>query len=310
MAKPRRPARRPSREQGEITPGVREEARHRVFMGRWAKAIIELGTLRTVEVKALLEQGRRELGITEDSLDPYPGLPWEHAIKLDALRRPMSWSCSRCRLDAPAVTQTVRQFIDPISIEYARQTRAADTEINRTVTRTEDIADTHNERAVKTQVRSTVAADASIPDLAAAFLINKEQGISNATKNTFIKRNIALIKIDGGGGVLPIPREHVKRMTRILDLGIRRNTSHVSIARELRELNGITARRSRTIAIDQINKHNSAMSRTRHNQMGFDFYFWHNQGDGKVRPEHEERQGIEFAYARPPPDGNPGEPVR
>lgn len=285
---------RPNRAPGEIVPGVREEARHRAFMGKWARVATGLTTLRVADVKTMLEAGRVELGIREDSPDPYRGLSFKDAL----------------RMDAPTTSQTVQRFMEPITIEYQRQTNQADAESRAAVTETEDIANDRNEKAVKRNVALNVAADASIPDLAAPFLISKEQGISNATIKRWINRNISLIKIDGGGRVPPIPREHFAKVRRILDLGIRRNTNHVDVARQLAGQNGITKRRARTIAIDQINKHNSSMTRTRHAQMGIKTYFWNHQGDLKVRDEHLERGGVEFEYAKPPPDGNPGEPVR
>lgn len=278
-------------------------------MGKWARVAIGLGELKVRDVKELVESGRSELGLRDDSRDPYPGMDFEHALKLDAIVRPLPWIIGG-RIDGPTVTETVQQFVDPITIEYARQTDQQSGQITEAVTETEDIANLHNERVVRRQVAVEVAADASIPNIAAPFLISKEQGIPGSVVKRWIDRNISLIKVDGGGLVPPIPKQHFAEMRRILDLGIRRNTNHVDIARALRDLDGVTARRARTIAVDQVNKHSAAMSRTRHNQMDFRTYFWNNQGDQKVRPDHRARQGIEFEYAKPPPDGHPGQPVR
>lgn len=246
---------------------------------------IGLGRLRVAEVKALVEAGRSELGIRDDSRCPI-------------------------HMDAPAVSETVRQFMDPILLEYGRQVNQDAAENRTIVTGTEEISDLTNERQVSQSVRASVAADASIPDLVAPFIITKEQGIPASVSNRWIDKNLQLIRIDGKGTVPPIPKQHFKEMTKILDLGIRRNVNHVDLARQLRHLDGVTARRARTLAIDQLGSYHGRMAEIRHRQMGVSGYFWSTQGDGKVRPDHQAREGVRFEYSKPPSDGHPSQAIR
>jgi hypothetical protein len=44
--------------------------------------------------------------------------------------------------------------------------------------------------------------------------------------------------------------------------------------------------------------------------VGVERYIWRSVQDSRVRPEHAEYNGNEYGWDDPPPDGNPGQPVR
>lgn len=68
--------------------------------------------------------------------------------------------------------------------------------------------------------------------------------------------------------------------------------------------------RADLIARDQIGKLNGRMAQFRQQSAGIDRYIWRTSHDERVRPSHQLRDGKEFEWAKPPPDGNPGIPIR
>lgn len=68
--------------------------------------------------------------------------------------------------------------------------------------------------------------------------------------------------------------------------------------------------RADLIARDQIGKLNGRMTQFRQQSAGITRYIWRTSRDERVRPSHQERDGKEFEWAKPPSDGNPGIPIR
>ena len=71
-----------------------------------------------------------------------------------------------------------------------------------------------------------------------------------------------------------------------------------------------TAKRAKLIARDQTAKAVSQLNQIRNQNLGIEEYVWSSSGDSRVRPEHVAYDGLTFSWESPPPDGNPGEPVR
>lgn len=69
---------------------------------------------------------------------------------------------------------------------------------------------------------------------------------------------------------------------------------------------GITKRRARLIANDQIYKLNIALTSFRNQQLGIDYYEWDHTPQEHPRPEHIKRDGRLFRWDTPPWDGLPG----
>lgn len=68
--------------------------------------------------------------------------------------------------------------------------------------------------------------------------------------------------------------------------------------------------RAELIAVDQIQKANSALTMKRQADAGVTHYIWRGIMDGRERATHKAREGRRFAWNDPPPDGHPGQPVR
>lgn len=72
---------------------------------------------------------------------------------------------------------------------------------------------------------------------------------------------------------------------------------------------GVTKKRARLIANDQIYKLGIGLTAYRNQQLGILGYDWETQRDSHVRHTHRLRQGKRFLWSKPPPDGHPGYPV-
>lgn len=74
----------------------------------------------------------------------------------------------------------------------------------------------------------------------------------------------------------------------------------------LAEAMGITKRRARLIANDQMYKLGIALTAYRNQQMGIETYIWHHTPQTDPRPAHVARNLKVFRWSTPPPDGHPG----
>lgn len=118
----------------------------------------------------------------------------------------------------------------------------------------------------------------------------------------FISENVALIKSLGD-----TPLEQVEQLvTRAFATGAR----HETLASEIVARFGVAEDRAAVIARDQIGKLNGRISSDRHQRMGLSRFIWRDVGDRRVRPAHRHLSGTTWAYAAPPSEGLPGEPIQ
>ena len=96
----------------------------------------------------------------------------------------------------------------------------------------------------------------------------------------------------------------------IIRRGVMNGNSVAQLQKDIKEKYKTTDYRAKLIAQDQINKGNADLTRYRLDSVGVKEYIWRNVGDNRVRPEHVEYEGHQYAFDKPPPDGNPGQPVR
>lgn len=76
---------------------------------------------------------------------------------------------------------------------------------------------------------------------------------------------------------------------------------------EIIKRGGVSESRAELIARDQTLKLNAGVTRIRMQNAGIERYEWSTSLDDRVRPEHEDLEGLEFSWDDPPEPGNPGE---
>ena len=96
--------------------------------------------------------------------------------------------------------------------------------------------------------------------------------------------------------------DQVRRVVVAVCAGARR--SHA-----VRRATGISARKAKGIARDQIATLQGQVTQARQTRLGVKRYRWRTVGDARVRTTHRQREGEIFSWDRPPPDGHPGAPI-
>lgn len=118
----------------------------------------------------------------------------------------------------------------------------------------------------------------------------------------FVDENVKLIKT--------VPARYFERMQRLVEEAYSTGMRPETLAEKLQELDDISDSDAMRIARDQIGKLNAQFNEERLKSIGVDKYIWRTAKDNRVRDEHAEREGEEFAWNAPPPDGHPGEAIQ
>jgi len=165
-----------------------------------------------------------------------------------------------------------------------------------------------NERQFKMVVKSNTGLDlppvmpgSSSNALLGVSVFRDEPFLQPLAKN-WVKTNTDLIKT--------LPTKFHPELEGIVRRGVTNGTSVKDLTKQIRDRYGNTEYRAKLIAQDQINKGNADLTRYRLQQVGVTEYIWRSVQDNRVRPEHQEYNGNQYAFNKPPPEGNPGQPVR
>ena len=125
---------------------------------------------------------------------------------------------------------------------------------------------------------------------------SKEFSLKETTKlvrnemNAIIERNAALIKT--------IPSEIVERY-RSEVLNNIANLNQEALIHTFKSFEGISERRARTIARDQVQKAINDLQNAKAQQLGFNYYIWHTAQDSRVSDEHKRLEGRIYSFANP-----------
>ncbi len=119
--------------------------------------------------------------------------------------------------------------------------------------------------------------------------------------NAFVDANVGLIKDIG---------DQLATNIESVTLGaIESGMLHGDLATELEGRFGFAESRAALIARDQIGKAYGQINASRQGELGITHFTWRTMNDERVRAEHDALEGETFAYANPPDEGLPGEPV-
>lgn len=113
-----------------------------------------------------------------------------------------------------------------------------------------------------------------------------------------IRQNVSLIS--------NVNADTRNRIEQIIFDGFARRRTKRQITDALAKATGITKRRARIIASDQLHKLNIQMSAYRARQLGIERYKWVRTISKHERPAHLSRVGKIFRWDKPPDDGPPG----
>lgn len=197
------------------------------------------------------------------------------------------------------------ETIDNIIAEVLRITlNLAGLSINRLPGRFE-VVSRFNRVQFKAVVKANTGVD--LPDLTAprsALAINLYEGEPKlqAMAAGWISENTRLIK--------SIPEKMMGDIEGVLRRGIMQGKSVKALQDEIRARFPVSESKAKLIAQDQTLKLNGMLTEARLKSVGVTKYIWRTVRDNRVRHSHAEREGKEFSFDNPPPDGNPGQPIR
>lgn len=101
----------------------------------------------------------------------------------------------------------------------------------------------------------------------------KREGV-DAVMTSALQENVTL--------VTSLPDEYLKRIESIVYSGMQQGRYPTAIAKDLQEATGISWRRAKTIARDQVAKVNSAVDSERSQNLGIEYYEWSDSNDRRV----------------------------
>lgn len=119
--------------------------------------------------------------------------------------------------------------------------------------------------------------------------------------DSFAAENVKLVK--------SIPEQYIDRLGQVIQKEFRAGTDVREIAKQIQDTFDAPRNRAKTIARDQIGSLNGTLTQLRNQEMGIAEYTWLATMDERTRPAHAERDGQRFRWDKPPPDGNPGQPI-
>lgn len=108
----------------------------------------------------------------------------------------------------------------------------------------------------------------------------------------WVQDNVDLIKT--------IPNDSLDRMRDIVYDGFVRGKTTTQVMKDIRQVYGVSKRRARFIAGDQISKLSGQIQRAQQMDAGIEDYFWSTVGDERVRDSHKELNGKRFSWREPP----------
>lgn len=260
------------RAQGAVTAARR---RSRVRVPASTKPLERKYAKQLLEFLAVMQDQLREL------IDALPALT--ASADADRLRR----IDGVFRTDV-GETRRIREMIERARIALSQRFSSEDLENLAEQFASE--TNTLNRRALADQMKSRLGIDVLLSD----------QSVRQLT-DAFVGQNVSLIR--------SLPERALSEIETSVIRGVRRGTPHREIAKGISERVGVSERRARVIARNEVSSLMGQLTAERHQDLGLETFIWRTVNDERVRPEHRQRNGKVYRYSEPPNGELPGEPV-
>ncbi len=199
---------------------------------------------------------------------------------LEASRR------ARMDVDEPA---KVRALINQVEAAAARAVTQRDVQM--IAERFAVETSTHQRVQLGRQVKAALGVELPIGD----------KGLRTRIEG-FAAENAALIK--------GLSQETISAIEKASLRAVQDGKLYGDLQQEITERFNIGERRARLIARDQIGKLAGQLNADRQRGLGITEFIWRTVNDGRVRDEHETRDGEKYSYEDPPDGELPGEPIQ
>ncbi|HED4470628.1 TPA: minor capsid protein [Pasteurella multocida] len=124
-------------------------------------------------------------------------------------------------------------------------------------------------------------------------------------QNTTVLNKMSVMTTANVQLIKSIEQQYFDKVQTIITQGAISGKLNRDLAKEIRDLGGVTENRAKFIARDQSSKINAALTQARHEELGIKKYRWSTSGDERVRDSHAENDGKIFSYDDPPSTGHP-----
>lgn len=150
----------------------------------------------------------------------------------------------------------------------------------------------------------------------------RDLGINIYSDSQTLQDYLAVSTADNVALIKSIPSQYLTQVESIVMANVRAGGRPSNIAKALQQQLGVTERRAKMIARDQVNKINSNLASMRIKDVGFKYFKWETSNDERVRDRHEDVSERVTAYGKgvyrfdnpPIVDQNlpqlPGEPIQ
>lgn len=150
----------------------------------------------------------------------------------------------------------------------------------------------------------------------------RDLGINIYSDSQTLQDYLAVSTADNVALIKSIPSQYLTQVESIVMANVRAGGRPSNIAKALQQQLGVTERRAKMIARDQVNKINSNLASMRIKDVGYKYFKWETSNDERVRDRHEDVSERVTAYGKgvyrfdnpPIVDQNlpqlPGEPVQ
>jgi SPP1 gp7 family putative phage head morphogenesis protein len=150
----------------------------------------------------------------------------------------------------------------------------------------------------------------------------RDLGINIYSDSQTLQDYLAVSTADNVALIKSIPSQYLTQVESIVMANVRAGGRPSNIAKALQQQLGVTERRAKMIARDQVNKINSNLASMRIKDVGYKYFKWETSNDERVRDRHEDVSERVTAYGKgvyrfdnpPIVDQNlpqlPGEPIQ
>lgn len=111
-------------------------------------------------------------------------------------------------------------------------------------------------------------------------------------RDNWIADNVRLIK--------SIPEQSLSQVEGVIRRGVAQGLAPKEIQKQIKEQFGVSERRAKVIARDQVAKANAALTEHRQKDLGVESYTWMSSDDARVRPTHKQTDGETYSWSKPP----------
>ncbi|WP_454691139.1 phage minor head protein [Achromobacter aloeverae] len=141
-------------------------------------------------------------------------------------------------------------------------------------------------------------------------LLRQAYGVDITKAEPKLPQLMRMWEAENVGLIKSIPQQYLDTLHGRVVAAVRKGTSLRDMTRQVRDTYNLPRNRAELIARDQIGKLNGDLTEYRQTNIGVKSYLWRGVMDVREREEHVEREGEEFQWDTPPPDGHPGQPIR